>query len=603
MKTKKGDPNPSFPKRGREEPKIDPLDCTKTLKSLPFGRSKKIPPEFSNGVYPIRKKVPLISNGFYRYIILLLVVLIFGCVKSKGLIVNNQNGKLPDAPSTTVQDNKEASDLLASVDKEYVEGVKEDNLPISQNVGEDNSIKGGYEERAQNLLDTALDFSQASQEFWSQGNLEKAIEALDQAYTVVLKVDTDDDPELIRQKDDLRFLISKRILEIYASRYTAVDGNHKAIPLTMNKYVEKEIKLFQGAERTFFIESYKRSGRYRGKIVKALKEAGLPEELSWLPLIESGFKVRALSRARALGLWQFIPSTGYKFGLKRDTWVDERLDPEKSTAAAIAYLKELHQIFGDWTTVLAGYNCGEGTVLRLIRDQKINYLDNFWDLYERLPRETARYVPRFLATLHILKNPAKYGITLEEPDNPVPYEVVAIEKPVQLKAATDKLGVSFKELTALNPELRHKATPPTLYSLKVPDGMGEVLLARLDEIPKWSTPKKAYAYHRVKKRETLSLIALKYRTNVQAIVRANNIRKKHIIQVGQKLKIPLGRGARGMTFAAKSKLLPGGKYRIEKGDSLWLIAKKFNTNTKTLMQINNLQTTRLYVGQILKITR
>lgn len=553
--------------------------------------------------HPVRKKVPLISNGVYRYMIFLLVVLAFGCVKSKGLIVNNQNGKLPDALSTTVQDNKEASDLLASINEEYVAGVKEDDLPISQDVGEDNSIKGGYEESAQNLLDTALDFSQASQEFWSQGNLEKAIEALDQAYMVVLKVETDDDPELIRQKDDLRFLISKRILEIYASRYTAVDGNHKAIPLTMNKYVEKEIKLFQGAERTFFIESYMRSGRYRWKIVKALKEAGLPEELSWLPLIESGFKVRALSRARALGLWQFIPSTGYKFGLKRDTWVDERLDPEKSTAAAIAYLQELHQIFGDWTTVLAGYNCGEGTVLRLIRDQKINYLDNFWDLYERLPRETARYVPRFLATLHILKNPAKYGITLEEPDNPVPYEVVAIEKPVQLKAVTDKLGVSFKELTGLNPELRHKVTPPTLYSLKVPDGMGKVLLARLDEIPKWSPPKKAYAYHRVKKRETLSLIALKYRTNVQAIVRANKIRKKHIIHVGQKLKIPLGRGARGMTFAAKSKLLPGGKYRIEKGDSLWLIAKKFNTNTKTLMQINNLQTTRLYVGQILKITR
>ena len=527
-------------------------------KTLPFGRSKKIPPEFSNGVY--------------RYIILLLVVLAFGCVKSKGLIVNNQNGKLLDAP-------------------------------FSQDVGEDNNIKGGYEEKAQNLLDTALDFSQASQEFWSQGNLEKAIEALDQAYTVVLKVDTDDDPELIRQKDDLRFLISKRILEIYASRYTAVDGNHKAIPLTMNKYVEREIKLFQGAERAFFIESYKRSGRYHGKIVKALKEAGLPEELSWLPLIESGFKVRALSRARALGLWQFIPSTGYKFGLKRDTWVDERLNPEKSTAAAIAYLQELHQIFGDWTTVLAGYNSGEGTVLRVIRNQKINYLDNFWDLYERLPRETARYVPRFLATLHILKNPTKYGVTLEEPDNPIPYEVVAIEKPVKLKAVADKLRVSFKELTALNPELRHKVTPPTLYSLKVPDGMGKVLLARLDEIPKWSPPKKAYAYHRVKKSETLSLIALKYRTSVQAIVRANKIRKKHIIHVGQKLKIPLGRGARGMTFAAKSKLLPGGKYRIKKGDSLWLIAKKFNTNTKTLIQINNLQTTRLYVGQILKITR
>lgn len=533
--------------------------------------------------------------SFYRYAVLLLVVLAFGCVKSSGPIVNNQNGKLLDAPSVigTVQDDKETSDLLTSVNEK----------PVSQDNADNNIVKGENGEKDQNLLDTALDFCDASQEFWSEGNLEEAIEALDEAYTLVLKVDTDNNPELIQQKEDLRFMISKRILEIYASRYTAVDGDHKAIPLTMNKHVEREIKRFQGFERKFFLESYERSRRYRGEIVKALKEAGLPKELSWLPLIESGFKVRALSRARALGLWQFIPSTGYKFGLKRSTWIDERLDPEKSTAAAIAYLKELHQIFGDWTTVLAGYNCGEGTVLRVIRNQKINYLDNFWDLYERLPRETARYVPRFLATLHILKDPAKYGFTLEELDNPIPYEVVTIEKPVQLKAVADKLGVSLKELTTLNPELRREVTPSTLYSLKVPIGRGELLIARLDEIPRWSPPKRAYVYHRVRRGETLSLIALKYRTSVRVIVRANKIRKKHFIRVGQKLKIPLRKGAGRKVFAAKPKLLPGGKYRIKKGDSLWLIAKKFNTNTKALMRINNLRTTRLYVGQILKITK
>jgi membrane-bound lytic murein transglycosylase D len=276
-------------------------------------------------------------------------------------------------------------------------------------------------ERAQDLLDTALDLAQTSQDFWSTGELDRAIETLDQAYIFVMNADTENHPDLIQQKEDLRFMISKRILEIYASRYTAVDGNHNAIPLTMNKHVENEIKLFQGRERKFFLASYNRSGKYREKIVASLKQAGLPEELSWLPLIESGFKVKALSRARALGLWQFIPSTGYKFGLKRDTWIDERLDPEKSTAAAIDYLEELHNIFGDWTTVLAGYNCGEGRVLRVIRDQKINYLDNFWDLYEKLPRETARYVPRFLATLHILSDPEKYGFQFEEPDEPLPY--------------------------------------------------------------------------------------------------------------------------------------------------------------------------------------
>lgn len=489
------------------------------------------------------------------------------------------------------QDTVEAEDKKTGSDEQVINGIEAAE-----------KIDNG--EKDQNLLDTALDFCNASQEYWSEGNLEKAIVTLDQAYSHVLKVDTDNHPELIQQKEDLRFMISKRILEIYSSRYTAVNGNHDEIPLTMNEYVEKEIKRFQGPMRRYFVESYKRSGKYMDKIIEALKEAGLPTELAWLPLIESGFKVKALSRARALGLWQFIPSTGYKFGLKRDRWIDERLDPEKATHAAIAYMKELHQIFGDWTTVLAGYNCGEGTVLKKIRNQRINYLDNFWDLYEQLPRETAQYVPRFLATLHILKDPAKYGFDLEElnPKDAVVYETVEIEKPLQLKTIAKELGISYKELAGLNPELRRNVTPSTQYLLKVPLGLGKTLLAKLDDIPKWIPPENLYVYHRVKRGETLSLIALRYRTSVRKIVIANDIRRKHFIRVGQKLKIPVGRTSSRRTYALANELLSDGKYRIKKGDSLWLIARKFNTNTKKLQRINNLKTTRLYVGQVLKIT-
>jgi membrane-bound lytic murein transglycosylase D len=499
----------------------------------------------------------------------------------------------------------EVEKCVQGCDKD-LEPEKTEEPPPELN-GDDNFVKAEEDpleslDKDQNLLDNALELCNTSQELWSEGNLEKAIETLDQAYMLAMEVDTERNPELIQQKEDIRFLISKRILEIYASRYTAVNGNHNEIPLTMNKHVEKEIKRFQGPERRFFTESYQRSGRYMDMIQSALKEAGLPQDLAWLPLIESGFKVRALSRARALGLWQFIPSTGYKFGLKRDTWIDERMDPEKSTAAAIAYLKELHQIFGDWTTVLAGYNCGEGTVLRKIRNQKINYLDNFWDLYQQLPSETARYVPRFLATLHILRDPAKYGFELNGTDSPASYETVTIEKPIQLKKVAKKLGIEFKELTAINSELRHHVTPPTQYTMRLPAGKRNLFLAHINEIPKWSPPRSAYVYHRVKKGETLSLIATRYRTSVIKIVRANNIRKKHFIRVGQKLKIPLrGASNAGRTYAAAGKLLPGGKYEIKKGDSLWLIARKFNTNTKKLQSLNNLSTTRLNVGQVLKI--
>jgi len=465
---------------------------------------------------------------------------------------------------------------------------------------EESSDEGEAEAQDPNeeLLNTALDYYKASQDYWSEGNLENAIGALDQAYSIILQVNAEEQSGLVQQKEDLRFMVSKRILEIYASRHTATNGSHKAIPMTRNEHVEKEIRQFQGVEREFFIQSYMRSGRYREGILKALREAGLPEELSWLPLIESGFKVNALSRARALGLWQFIPSTGYKFGLSRDTWIDERLDPEKSTAAAIAYMKELHQIFGDWMTVLAAYNCGEGTVLRVIREQQVNYLDNFWDLYERLPRETSRYVPRFLAVLHILKDPEAHGFTLGEMESPIPHEIVTVEKSARLKDMAEKLGLEADELVALNPELRLQATPGEPYVLKVPPGSGESLLASINEIPLWSPPKRQYTYHRVRRGETLSLIALRYRTTITAIARANNIRRNGIIRAGQVLKIPQ-RGA--SRYTRNYKLSSDGKYRVQRGDSLWLLSKRFGTSMGKIKELNELNSAELYVGQVLTI--
>ncbi len=167
-------------------------------------------------------------------------------------------------------------------------------------------------------------------------------------------------------------------------------------------------------------------------------------------------------------MWQFIPSTGYKFGLTRDTYIDERMDPVKATAAAIAYLKELHHMFGDWMTVLAAYNCGEGRVLRTINSQNVNYLDNFWDLYEKLPRETARYVPRFLATLHIMKNKALYGLDSVKLDPPITYTVAPVARRSHLKNYASVIGVSEETLKLLNPELRKAITPSTTYNLKVP---------------------------------------------------------------------------------------------------------------------------------------
>ena len=458
----------------------------------------------------------------------------------------------------------------------------------------------------QQILDEALEFCRASQDFWGQGDFENAIASLDEAYSLILQVDINEDPKCVQQKEDIRFMISKRMLEIYASQHTVANGNHDAIPMVMNGHIQKEIKLFKGPERKFFLRAFKRSGKYRPEILKALAEAGVPKELSWLPLIESGFNVKALSRARALGLWQFIPSTGYKFGLKRDQWIDERMDERKSTLAAIAYLQELHKIFGDWCTVLAAYNCGEARVLRVIRTQNIQYLDNFWDLYEKLPWETARYVPRFLAALHIINDPDRFGFDLTDFDPPLTYEWVSVSKQVRLKDIAEALDVPSNQLEMLNPELRYKVTPPTPYELQGPEGQGPELLAKLDGSPVYTPPRRDYAYHRVRPGQTLSQLARRYHSSIRAIMVANNIRSSNFIRAGQKLKIPL-RGS-GRVHARASETPGHGsskplRYRVKRGDSLWLLARRHDTNIQEIMSLNHLKSSRLHVGQKLLIRK
>jgi membrane-bound lytic murein transglycosylase D len=502
-------------------------------------------------------------------------------------------GSDPDTPADRAEEiaAAEAAPETAA-DKPAAESAK----------GTASDAESATEKKFQTILDESLNYCEVSQQFWQKGDLENALEALDQAYSLILSADIADRPKLTRQKDDLRFLISKRILEIYASRNIVVNGNHNAIPMTKNKYVQAEIDNFTtGGERDFFIQSFKRSGRYRPQIVAALEAAGLPSELSWLPLIESGFKVRALSHARALGLWQFIPSTGYKFGLSRDRYIDERLDPEKSTVAAIAYLKELHQIFGDWATVLAAYNCGEGRVLRVIREQKVNYLDNFWDLYERLPYETARYVPRFLATLHIVANLEKYGLDAVPLDPPFEYDELEIEKQTHLQHIARAIGSDEDHLVELNPELRYKILPPTRYALKLPPDTHWLLATQLGTIPETKLPSQTFVYHRVRRGETLSTIARKYRTRVRSIMQANNLRSSHYIVAGRLLKIPQHGFAQSKPAPTSAGPLSRTTHRVGRGDNLWNIAQRYGTTTLELQEINNLETTDLTIGQVLKL--
>lgn len=474
-----------------------------------------------------------------------------------------------------------------------------------------------HQEEEQNMMEEALALLDESEKYWKQGDLEYALELLDQAYSLI--IETDSDPAIARQKDDLRLLISRRILAVYSSRQTVTIGKHSEIPLIMNADVEKEIRSFQTVEREFFISSYRRSGLYRTMIVRELKKAGLPEELSWLPLVESGFKVSALSKARALGPWQFIPSTGYKYGLNRDEWIDERMDPEKSTRGAIGYLKDLHDMFGDWLTVLAAYNCGEGRVLRVISSQQINYLDRFWDLYYKLPYETARYVPRFLATLHIVRNPEKFGMDLGQPlDSMIPHTVVETNKIMRLSDIAAALEISEDTINSLNPELRHRMTPDRPYALKVPQEMKDKFTKVVESIQSYEQPrqvrlakKAASKKHKVKRGETVASIAQHYGISVNALMAGNGLGGGKKIFVGQRLNIPQtqtvlvksSKAAKAQATREDGRSEDVVRYKVKKGDTLVSIAQRYGTSTDEIRKLNNIKGDALKIDQVIKVSK
>jgi len=233
--------------------------------------------------------------------------------------------------------------------------------------------------------------------------------------------------------------------------------------------VQSRVAAFQTHLRGFFDDALSRGAKYLPSMRDILVREGLPAELAYLPLIESGYRPQAVSPAGAAGPWQFIPATGRRYGLRIDALVDERRDPIKSTEAASQYLKDLHEMFGDWELSLAAYNSGEYRVARILANKED--VDDFWDMRERgyLPTETSAYVPSFLAAVQIAKAPQDYGFSAPSHHTPEHYETVEVDRKVSLRAAADLCGVSTSELAELNPALRTGVTPSG-YSLRVPVG-------------------------------------------------------------------------------------------------------------------------------------
>lgn len=398
----------------------------------------------------------------------------------------------------------------------------------------------------------------------------------------------------------------------------AETGARYHFPLVMNSKVSHFISYYSTVQNRFMHRSLARSHRYLTMMRKILRENDIPEELAYMVLIESGFTTHAYSRARACGPWQFISSTGRHYGLKINSWVDERRDPVKATYAAAAYLGNLYEMFGSWYLAAAAYNAGEGKIQRAMRRHKT---DDFWQManFRYLKRETREYIPRLLAAIMIAKEPEKYGFVDIEYEVPFTYDIVRVTDATDLDALAWASGSRAEDIRKLNPELNCWCTPPRVndYKVRVPLGTGVRCQNALANLP--PAKRVTFRKHRIRQGDTLSTIARCYHTGIQQIKDLNGLRSSRI-RAGHDLLIPVRVGGRGAVVFDQQIYRPGSfsklrynpkkrssqrnSYRVRRGDSLWKIARRHNVRVADIQRWNGMgHSSSIKPGLVLKLRK
>ena len=397
-----------------------------------------------------------------------------------------------------------------------------------------------------------------------------------------------------------------------------VDQELETIPTEVNPLVEKWIAYFQGRGRPHMERYLARSTRYEKLMKKVLRDNGLPEDLFYIALIESGFSSHATSHASAVGYWQFIRGTGKRYGLEITPFVDERRDPVFATQAAAEYFKGLYSVFGSWYLAMASYNVGENRVKREVMN---HYTRDFWELArkKRLPKETINYVPKFIAAKMIAKEPDKYGFGEIDYLPPIEFDHITLTKAVNLRAMADKLSLNYEDFKALNP--RFKGEVATLKGsdliLRIPPGMTETAVVAANESVVESVQFIADSgdttSYRVRHGDTLSTIARRYRTTVAYLRDLNDLPRRKPMKVGMRLYVPdrtpvkdrpttagsLAKRSKNADSVVKNTVsvsADGRHYIVQSGDSLYTIARKYSTSVSELQRLNNIKR-----GRVLKV--
>ena len=484
--------------------------------------------------------------------------------------------------------------------------------------------KTPQEQRVQALIDQVEKTYASGQEAYRKGDLAAAKEEFDRAVDLMLTsgMDIKATPQLQDEFDHIVDAVNSLEMEALkqgngfvpneeptpadvASDVTfAVDPNLVAkaksdlattksdLPLVVNDYVAAFINFFANTQKghNTLLHSFQRYGRYKAMIERTMAEEGVPHDLIYLAVAESGFQPRAVNpRSRAGGMWQFMPHGNY--GLVRNAYVDERFDPEKSTRAYARYMKFIYDQLGDWYLSMAAYDHGTGNIQREV--QRTGYAD-FWELYKRneLPRETANYVPEILAAIIIANHPTQYGFDEITLDPPVVTDTVTINYSVDLRLVSDLVGAPVDELEALNPSLLRMVTPPdTSFDLHLPAGGADLFQKRIALIPE--SKRDAWRYHPVAQDDTMASVARSFHVSVAELAAANQLNEDSSLQGVDALAIPLA------PAASTSHVM---LYTARKGDTLVSIADRFGVSLTQLRRWNNLTGTRVAPGRRLRVT-
>jgi membrane-bound lytic murein transglycosylase D len=407
--------------------------------------------------------------------------------------------------------------------------------------------------------------------------------------------------------------------EAIATAREAVASDHPTatpdIPIVVNDSVLRVIAAFQSEALHAKIEAgLVRSGRYLPMIHRIFAEEGLPQDLAMIAFIESSFLPMARSNKMAHGIWQFMPRTGRQYGLRSNGVVDERRDPEKSTRSAARYLAYLYEIFGDWYLAMAAYNAGEGKILRAMDRTGAR---DFWQLSSTnaIRKQTKNYVPAFLASVLISKNPSHYGFSVV-PDPPLTFDTLRLDRSISLDDLAKATQVPLDDFRALNPELITLVTPqqPEGYELRLPEGMRESMSLTVGAVPTTRPPE--FRTHVAKKGDTLPKIARRYGVSVSSLASANSLSTRARLARGQEIMVPekAKKGAKPTTTLASAKSSKSKKtkssappasaaksYRVKSGDTLYQIALRHGTTVAEILAVNGLGGASIKPGDKLKI--